>query len=287
MTPFFDAALNLFFPQWQGSGSLELYEGAKQLHEALCRKIALTQIPVASTYSLTTHQNILGYDQILLQLTHACRIIQAHNPEQILTIGGDCGVEIAPVSFLNQKHSKDLAVIWLDAHGDLNTPTTSPSAHFHGMPLRALLGEGDPGITDRAFSMIYPEQVFLVGARDFDASESVFIQQKQLNLFLSEAINDEAYNQLFACLHKGGFSKLYIHLDLDVLEPNEFPHVLCPTQDGIRLEKLVKLLAALKMRFTVVGLSFLEFLPAMPEKLAILDVIRLVNVFYPGVTARL
>lgn len=287
MTIFSDSALNLFFPQWQGSGRLELYEGAKRLHEALCRKIALTQIPVASTYSLATHQNILGYGQILLQLTHARHVIQAHNPEQILTIGGDCGVEIAPVSFLGQKYSKDLAVIWLDAHGDLNTPMTSPSAHFHGMPLRVLLGEGDPDITDRAFSVIYPEQVFLVGARDFDASESDFIQQKQLHLFSSEAINDEAHNQLFACLQNSGFSKLYIHLDLDVLEPDEFPHVLCRTPNGIRLEKLAKLLENLKTRFTVVGLSFLEFLPTMPEKSIILDVIKLINVFYPGITAPL
>ncbi len=178
MTPFSGIALNLFFPQWQGAGSLGLYEGATLLYEALDRKIALTRIPVASTYSLEMHQNILGYDQICSQLADTCRIIQAHNPAQILTIGGDCGVEIAPVSFLNQKYAKDLAVIWLDAHGDLNTPMTSPSGHFHGMPLRVLLGEGDPRMIRDAFSVIHPDQVFFIGVRDLDCPEKAFIQQK-------------------------------------------------------------------------------------------------------------
>ena len=276
-------ALNLFFPQWQGSGNLNLYQGAKLLYESLHQKIPLTQIPVASTYSLTTRQNILGYDQILLQLTHACRIIQAHNPAQILTIGGDCGVEIAPISFLNRKYSNDLALIWLDAHGDLNTPLSSPSAHFHGMPLRVLFGEGDPGITSQIFSIIHPEQVFLVGARDFDLSEREFIQQRQLQLLSPEVVNDEAYEKLFSDMQEKGFSKLYIHLDLDVIEPKEFPHILCPAPNGIRIAKLIKLLAILKARFTVIGLSLLEFSATASEYSAISDVIEFINVFYPGV----
>ncbi|MBE9111496.1 arginase family protein [Nodosilinea sp. LEGE 07298] len=272
-----DSTLNLFFPQWQGSARFELYEGAKLLHEFLRNKISFTQIPVSLTYSLTADENILGYNQILSQLLNTCRVIQAYNPERILTIGGDCGIEIAPVSFLNKKYAQALTVIWLDGHGDLNTPGSSPSSHFHGMPLRALLGEGNVDILNHAFSILSPEQVFLVGAREFDIPEKNFIQQQELSVFSAESINNGDFNKLFSMLGKRGSDKLYIHLDLDVIEPDEFPHVACPTPGGIRIDKLRDLLVSLKSNFDVVGFSVLEFLPTEFKHLAVLDVIKLIN----------
>ncbi|MGJ3247344.1 MAG: hypothetical protein ACFE0I_14895 [Elainellaceae cyanobacterium] len=104
--------LNLFFPQWQGSARFGLYEGANLICKLLHNDISLTQIPVSLTYSLTSSKNILGYSQVLSQLQHAFNVIKAHNPNRIMTIGGDCSVEIAPVSFLNQRHGHSLNVIW-------------------------------------------------------------------------------------------------------------------------------------------------------------------------------
>lgn len=271
------STLNLFFPQWQGSARLELYQGAKLLHTSLRHKLSFAQIPVSLTYSLATDKNILGYGQILAQLIEVCRVIQTHNPDRILTIGGDCGVELAPVSFLNKKYAQALNVLWLDAHGDLNTPSSSPSSHFHGMPLRALLGEGDTGLLAHAFSMLRPEQVFLVGAREFDPPETSFIQQQELSTFSAEAINSGDFDRLFSALGKTGSNQLYIHLDLDVIEPEEFPHVACPTPGGIQLDRLGDLLASLKNRFDIVGFSVLECLPTGAEGSAASDVANLLN----------
>ena len=225
MSQFLYESLNLFFPQWQGSARFELYAGAKLLYESLHNKISFTHIPTSLTYSLVADNNILGYSQIFSQLRDACRVIQSHNPERILTVGGDCGVEIAPVSFLNKRYAQALTVIWLDAHGDLNTPNSSPSFHFHGMPLRILLGEGDVDIVNQAFSVLRPEQVFLVGVREFDSPEKEFVQEKELSVFPAEAINNRDFDSLVSVLAKTGSDKLYIHLDLDVIEPEEFPHV--------------------------------------------------------------
>ena len=61
-------------------------------------------------------------------------------PDKILTVGGGCGIEIPIVSYFSEKY-KNLDVLWFDAHGDLNTPESSPSKYFHGMPLRFLLEE--------------------------------------------------------------------------------------------------------------------------------------------------
>ncbi|PSN11534.1 arginase [filamentous cyanobacterium CCT1] len=269
--------LNLFFPQWQGSARLELYEGAKLLYDALHHRLFFDQVPVSLTYSLTTDQNILGYRQILAQLLEACRVIEAYNPQRILTIGGDCGVEIAPISFLNKKHNQSLNVIWLDAHSDLNTPSSSPSAHFHGMPLRVLLGEGDDGIVNCAFSTLRPNQVFLVGTRDFDLAETNLIWQEKLSIFSVEDTNLENYDYLFTALDKTGSDKIYIHIDLDVIDPEEFPHVACPTPNGIRMDKLKGLLIFLRTTFDVVGCSVLEFLPIHSKKSAALKVARLLE----------
>ena len=277
MSKLLHETLNLFFPQWQGSGKFELYQGAKLLYESLHDRISFTEISTSLTYSLTIDESILGYSQIFSQLLEACRVIQAHNPERILTVGGDCGVEIAPVSFLNKKYDEALAVLWLDAHGDLNTPSSSPSSHFHGMPLRVLLGEGKTDIVEQAFSTLRSNQVFLIGSRDFDLPERSFIQQSDLSVFSAKVINDREYEPLFSTLEKAGFDKLYIHLDLDVIEPEEFPDVACPIPGGIHIDRLKNLLVCLKDSFDIVGFSVLEFLPTNLRNSAALEVVKLLE----------
>lgn len=277
MSESFNKTLNLFFPQWQGSGRFGLYEGAKLLYESLHNRISFTQISTSLTYSLSINKNILGYSQVLTQLLNACKVIQAHAPERILTVGGDCGVEIAPISFLNHRYDQTFAVIWLDAHGDLNTPNSSPSSHFHGMPLRVLLGEGSADIVSQAFSTLRPEQVFLVGARDFDSAERSFIRQRELSICSAKAINDGEHNQLFSTLKQASFNKLYIHLDLDVIEPEEFPHVACPTPDGIHMDRLKELLVGFRNNFDIVGFSVLEFLPSDPNDAGAMEVVKLLE----------
>lgn len=255
-----NSALNLLFPQWQGSDNIALYRGAKQLYSSLSEKEAFVEVPVASTYSIAVMENVLGLSQISSQLTSVSGIIKDHNPERIFTIGGDCGVEIAPISFLNQKHS-GIAVVWLDAHGDLNTPASSPSKHFHGMPLRSLLGQGSAYITRQAFSTLMPNQIFLVGTRELDQPERVFISQNRLRVFSANSVNQSRNGQLLSAISAAGFHKIYIHLDLDVIDPKDFPYVACQTSKGIRIEHLRQLLLELMNSFESVGASILEFLP--------------------------
>lgn len=269
--------LNLFFPQWQGSGVFGLAKGAELLHEDLSESLSFVSVPTSRAYSLAIEQSILGYAQILSQLITACSLIQTQDPDKIFTLGGDCSVEIAPVSFLNKKYDQSLAVIWLDAHGDLNTPASSPSAHFHGMPLRTLLGEGDAKILNSAFSKLKPEQVFLVGTRELDLPEREFVVQNSMTVVSAKAVNDGKYERLIGAIAQAGFTKIYIHLDLDILEPTEFPHVACPTPNGICIENLYTLLTELQHRFTVVGSSVLEFLPVESKTMTVSKAILLLK----------
>lgn len=254
------SVLNLLFPQWQGSGNIGLYNGAKQLHRALSSKASFVEVPISSTYSIAITENVLGLSQVNAQLNCASKIINEYDPERIFTISGDCGVEIAPVSFLNRKH-EGIAVVWLDAHADLNTPMSSPSKHFHGMPLRSLLGQGNACVTSQLFSTLVPSQIFLVGTRELDEPEQAFILQNRLRIFSASSVNRGQNNRLLSALSASRLRKLYIHLDLDVLDPINFPHVACRTPKGISVDRLKQLLSELIDRFEVVGASVLEFLP--------------------------
>lgn len=172
--------LNLIFPQWQGSGdSKELFYGAQAIKQQLCN-IEFSEVSVSLETKNDIQFGIYAFAAIHEQLKNACEVITSTNPDKILTIGGDCGVEVAPVSFLNKKYFNDLTVIWFDAHGDLNIPEESSSNHFHGMPLRTLLGDGNKNLTQSCFSSLSTKQIILSGGRDFDKAEKDFIKKNNI-----------------------------------------------------------------------------------------------------------
>src|SRR5262245_24087406 len=213
--------MHLLFPQWQGSGFTdELYRGALLLKERMQDLVSFTEIDLEWSSRLEIESGIMGCSQITAQLQTACGKLIDANPERIFSIGGDCGIEIAPASFLNKKQEGDLGLIWLDAHGDLNTPESSPSGHFHGMALRLLLGEGADLILGTAFSRFHKNQIFLVGCRDFDLPERVFVDRENITLFGVEDVRQRP-STIIDSIRDRGFEKIYIHLDLDVLDPQE------------------------------------------------------------------
>ena len=161
-------------PQWQGSGlTNELKVGAETL-DIFFKDYEKTTIPL-SDKELTEINGIKCFKPILEQTNIFRNIISKKEPLKISTIGGDCGIEIIPISYLNKTTQGDLCIIWIDAHADLNTPESSPSKTYHGMPLRTLLGEGNDQIDELLFSTIKPEQICFVGLRDVDEPERNYI----------------------------------------------------------------------------------------------------------------
>ncbi len=174
-------------------------------------------------------------------------------------LGGTCGAEIAPIAWLNSKYDGNLAVVWLDAHGDLNTPASSPSGHFHGMALRMLMGEGDAELLRLVPLPLRPEQVTLAGTRDLDPPESEYVARTGLVALGPEALANTGV--VVTAVGRSSAANLYIHLDLDFLDPNDFPAVLVPTEGGITLDALAPIIGALSSSFNVVGASVVEFAP--------------------------
>lgn len=253
--------LRLLFPQWQGSGSNKnLHRGVGMIRDQLLKGHGCAEIDVSLDEGLVMENSIIGYSHIHAQLKEAVSVLEQKNPQRIFLIGGDCSTELAPVSYLNRKLEGDLFVLWFDAHGDLNTPQSSPSKAFHGMPLRFLLGEGEKSILDLCFSSLTPNQAAIAGGRDFDKAESDYIEDNRMKLLPVERIRAEK-EATFGFIKEGGFSNIYIHLDLDALDPEIFPHVMLPCPEGFAPEQLLSIFAGLKKKFKIAGYSIQEYSP--------------------------
>jgi arginase len=164
-------------------------------------------------------------------------------PVRPLILGGCCCSHIGAVEALAARHER-LGVIWIDAHGDLNTRETSPSGNEWGMPLRMLI---DGGAVDA-------QDVALVGARNLDPPEAEYIA--------AAGIHDDPQ----AVLER--VEVVYVALDADVVEPSELA-VFMPEAGGPTLTELERILIRIRDRGTVVGagLSGLAPAPANVEKL--------------------
>ncbi len=258
------AYLTMLFPQWQGYGkNKNPYYSVILIRDRLLKGLEFAEIDVSLDEGLVKEKEIIGYSHIYAQLKEAVSMLEQKKPQRIFLIGGDCGTELAPVSYLNKQLDGDLFVLWFDAHGDLNTPESSPSKAFHGMPLRFLLGEGEKSILDLCFSRLLPGQVALVGVRDLDKAEVNFIEEKNIITLPVEQVRSGKVDLGF--IKEKGFSNIYIHLDLDVLDPELFPHMLLPTPKGFDLEPLLGTLEMLWRKYNVAGYSIQEYLPRKGE----------------------
>ncbi len=271
-------SLSLLLPEWQGSGTDPTLATAARELAARLSPPAFLEIDAPSAEALVTEDGVTGLASIAPRAKQTIDALTERHPSRLFVVGGTCGVELAPVSYLNARYRGDLAVVWLDAHADLNTPETSPSRHFHGMVLRTLLGNGPAALVELLPRRLAPEQIVLAGTRDFDRDEAAFVSDAPI-AWLRPAdllVPDRVAGRIRA----RGFRKVYIHLDLDVLDPLEFPHSLMQTPGGVSMNAVAETIQALAASFDVVGFSVVEFRPRASD-----TVTRLVNWLRPLVPA--
>lgn len=201
-----------------------------------------------------------GVDRLssIEQVRDGMRAAFGTRPGPAITIGGDCGVELAAIEHANTRD--DVAVVWFDAHPDLNTPATSPSGAFHGMVLRTLLGDGPAQLVPA--SPLLASRVVLAGTRALDDSESAFIDASGIELLGPNEITPES---LVAALVATGAASVYLHIDLDVLDPAEFTSLGYPEPFGLTLTQLLELIAAARRALPLAGAGITEFAPSSTE----------------------
>ena len=136
--------------------------------------------------------------------------LAAELPDLPLVLGGCCCSHVGAVEGLAARHDK-LGVVWFDAHGDLNTPETSPSGNAWGMPLRMIVDGG----------AVPAERVALIGARNLDPPEEEFLQTSGIRRNAEDALSD--------------VDCVYVAFDLDVLDPID-AQAFMPEPGGLRLD---------------------------------------------------
>ena len=168
-------------------------------------------------------------------------------PERPLVLGGCCCAHIGAIEGLATRHGR-IALVWLDAHGDLNTPESSPSGDLWGMPLRMLLDSG----------AVEPRDVLLLGTRNLDPPEQDFIASTELRTD-ADGLRDALE----------GTAGVYVALDCDALEPSGV-RAFMPEPGGLSLAETGELFGQIKVEAQVLGagLSGLAAEPSNVEPLS-------------------
>lgn len=247
-------------PQWQGSGSaraMQLVDGAEaiagDLPASACTRL---EVPVEAGESLDTgvrRASSLG------RIRELVRDAVTGQAEPVVVIGGDCGVSLGA---LEAVAAEDVAVVWLDAHADLNTPESSPSGAFHGMVLRAALGEGAARLR-LPRGILSPDRVVLAGARELDEAEQRYIEEHGIRLVSPGEFADP--QTLVAAIAATGAARVYLHIDLDVFDPSAITGVSFPVPFGPDAGEVIAAVRAVRDRFALAGATIAEFSPSSPD----------------------
>ena len=158
-----------------------------------------------------------------------------------LIVGGDCLVALGAVAGLLDP--PNTAVAWIDAHGDFNTPETTISGYLGGMPLACAVGRGLAELREQC-KLITPvpeRNVALIGVRDLDPAEEQLLLESSVALVRGPELERDP-TALDRALHGlGSLPQLYLHVDIDVLDPAVAPGVDYPVAGGLRLDALMRI----------------------------------------------
>jgi arginase len=179
----------------------------------------------------------------LPEILDACARLAATVSEAVtagstpLVLGGDHSVAMGTLSGLAASAGKPGGVVWIDAHGDLNRPETSPSGNVHGMPLAASLGLAGERFAHDGLTLpaVDPARVAIVGVRSLDPDERDVVRSSGIRVFTMSEIDrigiERAVTEALARVAGPGF--VHLSLDLDALDPKVAPGVGTPVRGGL------------------------------------------------------
>lgn len=216
---------------------------------------------------------ILGVRELCLKLISMTH--QALNAQKLpLILGGDHSIAIGSVSgsalYLQEKNER-LGLLWIDAHGDINTPKSSPTGHIHGMPLSILLGHGYEKLVKLGsiYKRVLPKNVALIGIRNIDEQEKEIIKNSGINYFTMADIDrfgiDEICKKAISAVSEKT-SGIHLSCDLDALDPLEAPGVSVPEIGGLSFREARYLMEQAFLTNKIISMDFVEMNPTLDIK---------------------
>ena len=190
-----------------------------------------------------------------------------------LVIGGDHSIAlgtIAGISSFCRKKEKKLGVIWVDAHGDMNTEETSPSGNIHGMPLAASIGLGAKELTSiyGDFRKVEPKNVVMIAIRELDEGEKIAIKKNGINIFTMEDIDKHGMAVIITkALRKlKDVDFIHVSFDLDSTDPSLCPGVGTPVKGGLDYRESHLIMETLSEHNRMNSLEIVEANPILDNR---------------------
>jgi len=216
----------------------------------------------------------------LREIAETCRglaEITEHSLEEgylPVVLGGDHSLAAGSgsgVASFYRKQEKRVGYIWLDAHGDMNTPDGSPSGNVHGMPLAALMGHGPADLVDLCgfHPKIEPRNVVLVGVRELDAKERRLIKDSGVHAFTMRDVDERGMREVMSDAIRiatdDDAAGAVVSLDLDFVDPSDAPGVGTPVRGGVTYREAHLALEMIADSETMVSLEVVEINPVIDE----------------------
>jgi len=191
-----------------------------------------------------------------------------------VVLGGDHSIAIGSIAGASnhfQARGHSLGVIWFDAHGDSNTPETTPSGNIHGMALAVSMGLGDPdlaGLGGRS-PKIDPRHTVLIGVRDLDSGEREILKRSGATVFTIREVDERGMRDIVLeaiGVASKGTAGVHVSFDLDVIDPEEAPGVGTALAGGITYREAHLAMEILSERANVVSLDLVEVNPVLDTR---------------------
>ena len=274
------STLRLIYPQWQGGivahwmpdipagdASTGYYLGA-QLLKLLAPESSQTTVEVPVSLDVNDREVEKGISArrvILKQTQAALEKLRENDPDRIVTLGGECSVSVVPFTYLTAKYPDDVAIVWIDAHPDVNLPYDEYKG-YHAMALTACLGMGDEEIMNLLPGKVEASKALIVGLRSWD--EGMKERQKELGIVgvSSTEVADNS-SVILEWLKNTSVSKVVVHFDLDVLDPAEIIAGVGVEPNGMKIKEVVRVINDIAETYDLVGLTIAEPMPRIAIKI--------------------
>ncbi|WP_312651171.1 arginase [Proteiniclasticum sp.] len=184
-------------------------------------------------------------------------------------VGGDHSLGLGSLAGVKSAREDDFAVIWIDAHADLNVTESSPSGNIHGMPLGASAGLGDISLTSlyHEGQKVKPENIYIIGLRSVDDGEEVIIKEHGINIWRMTDIRqrgmDTIIDELLSKISASGIKKIHLSYDIDSLDDQLVPGTGTPVAGGLEIDESKKLVQSIIQTGKVGSIDFVEFNPVI------------------------
>jgi arginase len=189
--------------------------------------------------------------------------------DRVIALGGDHSINLGVVAGASRALNGNLGLIYLDAHGDMNTPEITLSGNIHGMHLAALVGHSDPRLVNvfGEGAKISVENLLHVGGNDFDEPELKFMQELQVPMFTLFDLLSSNLGKLLPMIDNlcSRVDNIWISLDLDVIDRVYAPGAGMPNPGGLSYREIAAIAEYVGSHCNVVGIDVVEYNPLQDE----------------------